>query len=191
MSQTSQVLSKEASQPPIPDRPVQNKPLQVVAPPSEEEDDEEEQFFVPTQDEIDDLEETQKDKAKRYLLAQSLGLMAVSHDRKLLLATREKVKEIMPLLDSTNREVRVGALIALLEVARQDTMVSKKDLKLMVQRLQPKEVAKPTVIKSTSKSKAKEDSEAIKAVKAKYPNADQRGKDSDYAREIREARMKH
>jgi hypothetical protein len=153
-----------------------------------EEEEEDASLFVPTQDELDELEEKNKDKGKRFVLTQALGMMPVAHDRKVLLASREKMKEVIPLLDSTNREIRVGALAALIENVRQDTMVSKKDIKLLILRLQPKE--RPIVQTSKVKKSTKEDSAAVKAVKAKYPNADQRGKDSPYAAEIRIARQK-
>lgn len=143
-------------------------------------------FFQPDEDE---LEEMNKDKSKRYLIAQSLGLMPLGHERKTLTAVRAKWSETIPLLDHPNREIRIGAMMALLENARQDSLVSKKDIKILIQRLEPK---KTTNVVSQPQGKvvrkATEDSAAVKAVKEKYPDASQRTKDSEYAREIRLAR---
>jgi len=173
-------------------------PTQQLAGPSQtmevhfdDEVDIEEGFFVPSQEEMDELEEASKDKSKVGLVAECLGLKHSVRDRKVLLGARAKWQEVVPLLDSSNREIRVGALAALIEIARQDTLVSKKDIKILVGRLAPKTEA-PRVanvsMQSHAKKPAKEDSEAVKAVKAKYPDAKDRGKDSDYAKEIRIAR---
>jgi len=150
-------------------------------------------LFAPTLAELEQLEEDSKDQSKRLLVAQALSLTGVSHDRKLLVACREEFKEIIPLLDSQVREIRVGALFAVLGAFQKNTLVSKKDLRLLAVRLQPKTEQRVAAVQATSKGRGrvKEDSDAVKAVKAKYPDASQRTKDSDYAREIREARKKH
>ena len=87
------------------------------------------------------------------------------------------------LLYHENKEIRQGALKAVVGMFTQKTSLSKSDVKSAFAGQQRVLVQQPAERGNRGSNKKKEDAR-IEAIKAKYPKADQRGKDSEYAKEI-------
>jgi hypothetical protein len=103
-------------------------------------------------------------------------------------AQKKRLTAILPHLDSEEKHLRIGAIKSLISFLETTTKLSKADVKEAFKEGAPRVIAQPQrAVAQKVKAKKAEDP-SILAVKAKYPAASQRGKDSAYAAEIKTAR---
>ena len=109
---------------------------------------------------------------------------------------RKQIYQLATLLGHTNKDVRIGAFKGFIKFLEETTELSKSDVKAAAKTMLPAgnasiNTTQPRVPKQGSKKgDTKKESPEIEAIKAKFPNPSDRGKDSEYAKQIREARKK-